>query len=422
MAEATWRLRRHQGQLYKNQSRWNLNVCHRRFGKTVYEIVKLVTATLECPLNDPRFAYIAPFRNQAKSIAWDYLKAYSKQIPRAKPNEAELRVDYPNGGRISLYGSDKPDNIRGIYLDGCVMDEYAQIKPSLFGEVIRPLLTDRKGWADFTGTPKGRNHFWDLNNIALENEDGDWSHNIFRASETGIIDAKELASARKIMSEDQYMQEFECSWTAAVQGAYFAKEMAAIREKGQIGPVPYEPVAEVHTCWDLGLNDTTVIWFFQMIGKEVRFIDYYENNGEKLAHYAQVLKDKQVENGYLYGNHYLPHDVEVKELQTGRSREDALKSMGVSPIKKVKRINHKEDGIEMARQKIPTCWFDEKKCFDGVRALENYQKEWDDKRQVFKSTPLHNWASNPADAFMQFAQGVQPSKIWTPLNVEPDIV
>lgn len=372
---------------------------------------------MQNPLEQPRYAYIAPFRNQAKLIAWDYLKKFSKPIIGTTFNEAELRADYPNGARIQLFGADKPDGIRGVYMDGVVLDEYAQIKPSLFGEVIRPLLSDRKGWCDFTGTPKGRNHFWEL--FEQVKSDSDWSVNIFKASETKIIDDGELASAQRLMSKDQYEQEFECSWTAAVQGAYYADIIAKMRDDGQITRVPYEASSEVHTFWDLGRNDTTAIWFMQQIGRENRFIDFYENNGEGLAHYAKVLKDKD----YVYGKHYLPHDVEVTELTTNKSRKETLESFGIKPLVVVKRVSDINEGIELTRQKLPTCYFDEARCKEGLRALENYQKEWDDKRQVFRSYPLHNWASNPADAFRQFAQADLNKDDWgKPIDFEIDII
>lgn len=388
--------------LHRSQKRFNLNVCHRRFGKTVFEINKLLKAAIENPLNNPRYAYIAPFFKQAKTIAWDYLKYFASPIPGAKFNESELRADLPNGARITLFGADNPDALRGIYLDGCVLDEYAQIRPSMLPEIIRPALSDRKGWLDVTGTPKGRNHFWELLEAVKDNEE--WQINIYRASETGIVDEQELRAARDIMSADQYEQEFECSFTAAIQGAYFAEQLSKATEEGRILNIPIEPSIPVNTFWDLGRNDTTAIWFHQRVGMENRFIDFYEMNGESLHHYAKVLRDK----GYLYGEHYLPHDVAVTELTTNKSRRETLEESGVRPLIVVPRVSEKGEAIEMARRVIPSCWFDKNRCKDGIRALENYRKEWDDKRQVFRDRPLHDWASNPADAFMQFAQGYEP--------------
>jgi len=406
--------REHQLILHEIEKRWMLTICHRRFGKTVYAINKLVKANFMCQLERPRHAYIAPFLKQAKQIAWDYLKHYSRPIPGIEINEAELRVDYPNGGRIRLYGADNPDSLRGIYLDGVEFDEYAQIPPKLFSEVIRPALSDRKGWAEFMGTPKGRNHFHELYDKIKNNHH--WAVNIFKASETELVDKEELESARDIMTDDEYSQEYECSFTAAIQGSYFAKELSKIRSNtpSQITNIPIEKV-EVNTFWDLGRNDTTAIWFHQRVGKENRFIDFYETNGEGLEHYARILKEK----GYLYGTHYLPHDVNVTDLSRGdnKSRKQILESLGVKPINVVPRVADINKGIEQTRQSFPSCWFDEVRCKDGLRGLEGYRKAYDEKNQVFKNHPLHDWCSNPADAFRQFAQGYSDRK-WGKLKYQ----
>lgn len=396
--------REQQLKLHESTARFNLNICHRRFGKTVFEINKLIRAAVENSQQSPRYAYIAPLLKQAKTIAWDYLKFFCRPIPGVSFNESELRADLPNGARVQLFGADNPDALRGVYLDGCVLDEYAQIRPSLLPEIIRPALSDRKGWLDVTGTPKGRNHFWELMESVKDSKD--WSINIFRASQTGIVDEEELRAAREIMTADQFEQEFECSFTAAVQGAYFADQMSQAEKDGRILNIPVEPSIPVNTFWDLGRNDTTAIWFHQRVGMENRFIDFYEMNGESLHHYAQVLRNK----GYLYGDHYLPHDVVVTELTTNKSRKETLEQSGINPLVVVPRVREKGEAIEMARRSIPSCWFDKERCKDGIRALENYRKEWDDKRQVFRDRPLHDWASNPADAFMQFAQGFESQK------------
>lgn len=389
-----------QKQLFKDRKRWNVNVCHRRFGKTVYELNAMIRLALECPLERPQYAYISPYLKQSKAIAWDYLLHYTAPIPGRKVNQSELRVDLPNGARIRLYGADNPDALRGIYLDGVVMDEYAQIQPSLFPEVIRPALSDRKGWADFTGTPKGQNHFYDLYLRALSQPD--WKVSIFRASETGIVDPDELRAAQAMMSEDEYLQEFECSWTAAIKGSYYGDLLAMSLKQGRIGNVPVAHSVPVNTFFDLGMNDTTAIWFHQQTApSEHRFIDYYENSGEDLAHYARVLQNK----GYLYGEHYFPHDVKVKELTSGMSRLQKLHELGITNTVVVPRVDNINEGIEMTRSILPFCHFDKESCEFGLRALQEYQKAWDDKMQVFRTKPLHNWASNGADAFRQFAQG-----------------
>lgn len=185
------------------------------------------------------------------------------------------------------------------------------------------------------------------------------------------------------------------------EGAYYADMMKKAREENRICSIPIDPSVPVNTFWDLGRNDSTAIWFHQQVGKEHRFVDHYEMSGEGLQHYARILKEKE----YFYGKHYLPHDVEVTELTTNKSRKRTLEDLGVKPLVTVKRVKDINEGIEMTRQKIPMCYFDENRCKDGIRALTKYHKEWDDKRQVYRSYPLHDWSSNSADAFRQFAQG-----------------
>ena len=395
-----------QKSIHARLKRFNLLVLHRRAGKTVLAINQLIKWVMTCEKDRPRGAYIAPLYRQAKSIAWDYLQFYCRAIPGADFNQAELRVDLPGGGRIQLFGADNPDSLRGLYFDGVVIDEVAQISPSLFPEIIRPAIADRKGAVLFLGTPKGRNYFHDLYMDVRNNPD--WLVEVHRASETGIIEEDELAAARAAMSEDVYQQEFECSWTAAVKGTYYGDLINKAREEGRLCSIPIESKVPVHTFWDLGRNDSTSIWFMQQVGLERRFIDYYECNGEGLDHFARVLKDK----GYLYGDHYLPHDVEVTELSTNDNRREILERLGVRPIKVVPRVSSVQEGIELVRQELPSCWFDEVRTDYGLRCLENYAKDWDETRQVFRSTPRHDQFSHGADAFRMFAQGYSPNRGW----------
>lgn len=392
---------------HKRQNRWSVLVCHRRAGKTVATVNDLIMGAGKCGLPNPRFAYIAPLFNQAKDIAWSYVRAYTQFIPGAQYNETELRVDLPGGARIRLYGADNPDRMRGLYLDGVVMDEFADMDPRIWAEVIRPALSDRKGWAVFIGTPKGKNAFWDIYDAATK--DPDWLTLMLPADKSGLIDASELADARKSMSEDQFAQEYLCSFQAAIQGAYYGKEMAYLEKEGRTTkPVPYEPIVPVHTAWDLGIDDSTAIWCVQVIGKEVRLIDYYENSGEGLAHYANWLRSKP----YSYGDHYLPHDAEVKELGTGKSRVETLAGLGIRA--RVIPVQRVEDGINAARLLLPKCWFDKDKTARGVSALQQYRHEWDDKLKAFKARPLHDWTSHAADSFRYLALGLdtQPKREW----------
>lgn len=197
---------------HDTEKRWSCIVAHRRCGKTVASVRQLERAALRCSLPNPRFAYIAPLYKQAKDIAWQYVKDGVRPLVEfgAKINESELRVDYPNGGRVRLYGADNPDSLRGIYLDGVVLDEYADMKPSMWSEVIRPALSDRQGWACFIGTPKGRDAFYQVWREAQKDEA--WFTLELRATRTGILPESELAAARRQMSESEFMREYECSF------------------------------------------------------------------------------------------------------------------------------------------------------------------------------------------------------------------
>ena len=390
-----------QQDIHDQLKRWSVVVCHRRFGKTVFAINHILRDCLTSTKERPRYAYLAPTYKQAKTIAWDYLQHYSRPIPGIVINQSELRIDYPNGGRIQLFGCDTPDALRGIYLDGCILDEYAQMPSSLFGEVLRPALSDRKGWALFIGTPKGKNAFYDLYEHA--SNDDKWFTIVHRASETGIVEDEELDDAKGMMTEAEYEQEYECSWSAAIRGAVYGKEMAACIRDKRIGFVPIEPSIPVHTFWDLGIADAMTIWFVQAVGKEIRFINYYEHNGEGMAHYISYLDQFKRDHNISYGDHFAPHDIEVRELSSGKSRRDTALKMGINfrvvPQHKV------ADGLEATRRLFNRFWFDEKRCKHGLECISQYRYDYDEKRGVFRDTPLHDWASHCADALRQLSMG-----------------
>jgi phage terminase large subunit len=339
--------------------------------------------------------------NQAKDIAWSYLLQYTDCFgPERKVNASELWVELPNNGaRVRIYGADNPDRLRGIYLDGAVLDEFGDMDPTVWTQVIRPALSDRKGWAVFIGTPKGKNTFHTL--WVNAEDDPDWFRLSLKASETRLLDDKELADAKKMMSDDEYAQEYECSFEAAVRGAYYGKEMNALEAGEQITNVPHDPRLQVHTAWDLGIADSTVIWFLQTVGRETRVIDVLKGEGVGLDWYAKRLQERD----YLWGNHYVPHDAEVRELGTGKSRLEVLSGLGINGT--VCPSVPVEDGIQAVRMLLPLCYFDRTKCKEGIEALRMYRREYDDKRQEFRPRPLHDWTSHYADAFRYFAVGHQ---------------
>ena len=375
-------------------------VTHRRAGKTVACINALQRAAIECSRIRPRFAYLSPFLKQSKTVAWDYLRAAMAPLRSlgATVHESELRVDYPRGEQVRLYGADNADALRGIYLDGIVLDEYADMDPRVWSEIIRPALADRAGWAVFIGTPKGRNAFFELWRRAQSDEN--WFSLMLKASDTGLIPANELELAKRDLSEEQYAQEFECSFEAAVVGSYYGKLLARAEEERRIAAVPHDPAAAVWTAWDLGIRDATAIWFAQLIGREIRIIDYYEASGVDLAHYARALAARP----YVYAGHIVPHDAQAKELGTGKSRLEVLASLGLKGLQ-IAPMHRLEDGINAVRVFLPKCWFDAHKCARGIDALKLYRAEVDERRPdpagapLLKPQPVHDWTSHAADSF-----------------------
>lgn len=378
---------------HNRQERWAVLVCHRRAGKTVACVADLVLSALATTKPDARYAYVCPQYNQAKDVAWLYIKRLTADIPNVQYNESELRADLPNGARIRLYGADNPDRLRGLYLDGVILDEYADMRSSVWGEVIRPMLADRKGWAVFIGTPKGHNEFYSCWRDAQLNPS--WFKLMLKASNSGLIDENELIDARKGMTDDQYEQEFECSFEAAIAGAYYSKDL----DESRIINVEYNPSNPVYTAWDIGYSDDTAIWFWQVVSGEVHVIDFYSANGYGVPHYVDVLNEK----GYNYaklGNKpflWLPHDARAKTFASGgKSTQEQFMSFGYTS--RIVPELSLQDGIQALRMVLRKTYFDAEKCRDGIESLKLYRREWDDGKKVFRDRPLHDWTSHAADA------------------------
>lgn len=380
--------------------RWGCVVAHRRAGKTVAFVNDLIKGAMECQLPRPQLAYIAPFRDQAKRVAWDYLKHYSQPLWEAQPNESELSVRLLGQRKVSLFGADNADALRGIYLDGAVQDEFGDFRPSVWGNVIRPALSDRKGWALFGGTPKGRNEFWEVRERARKHPE-EWFLLELRASESGILDEQELDEARKQLTPEQYAQEFECDFAAALPGAYFGREMVAAERSGRITAVPRDEAIPVHTAWDIGYRDDTAIWWYQVVRGEIHLIDFHASSGQSIQFYAELIQSK----GYNYGKHYLPHDAKAKTLASGgKSIVEQMAALlgGFSSLAIVPNLEI-QDGIQAARAALPRCWFDEAKCYEGLESLRQYQREYDEDKKAFREKPRHDWTSHAADAFRTMA-------------------
>ena len=391
-------------------------VMHRRAGKTVMCINDLIDKAIQNKRPRPRYAYIAPFYGQAKDVAWTYLKDYAAPLIE-KVMESELSVRLMNGALIRLYGADNPDSLRGVYFDGVILDEYGDMSPRLFGEVISPTLTDRLGWVAFIGTVKGPNHFYDLWNSATENPL--WYTKMLKASESNLIPPEELEMLRNQPGSDEgtHAQEFECDWGAAIKGAYYTTQL---NQLNQVGSYPYDPNKSVHLAFDIGYTDDTSIWFFQNNGREIAIIDFYTESGKSVNEVMEFLRTKP----YAYGTFYLPHDAKNKSFQTGKSTRELMVAAGAQ-TRIVPQLSI-QDGIQAVRKTLPQCYFNisNPDVKFGLNALRLYQREWDDKKRMFKDAPKHDWASNPADAFRYLALAVNPASVKTQstlLNVKKEV-
>ncbi len=384
---------------HDRSQRWACIVAHRRAGKTTACIHELQRGALRCGSERARFAYVSPFRSQSKAVAWDICRAAFDplRVIGATANESELRIDYPNGGQVRLHGADNPDSLRGIGLDGVVLDEYSQCDPRVWTEILRPALSDRKGWAVFIGTPRGHNAFYDIWTDATKS--ADWFTLRLKASETGILPEDELAIMRAQMSEEEYAQEYETSFEAAIVGAYWGKLMSQADADKRITAVPYDPAARVSTAWDIGITDPTAIWFWQEVGREIHLIDYVEQSGADIGQFVKLLESKP----YLYEDHVFPHDAWGTEKQTGMSTVEFIESN--LKLKGIKRApTHRvEDGIAAVSTLLPRCWFDAGRCAHGIEVLKMYRSEYSTKLETLKPAPIHDWASHGADAMRYLA-------------------
>jgi len=411
--EIPYKPREHQLKVHEllEGKRFAVVVAHRRFGKTVAALNHLIRDAVLNEKETPRYAYIAPTYGQAKRVAWDYLVKYTTPLGGTN-NISELRVDFW-GRRIQLYGSDNPDSLRGQFFDGVIIDEVGDQNPKIWTDIVRPALTDRKGWCLFIGTPKGHNHFKELRDRAA-NEDG-WGLLEFKASETGVVDETELKAAKNEMGESKYRQEFECSFDAPIEGSYYGEILNELEDKKHMQEIPREELSRTFTAWDLGMGDSTSIWVAQLVGTEVRLIDYYENHGVGLDHYVKWIKD----NDYLKAEHILPHDVRVRELGTGKSRLEMLEEAGLE-VKIAPRMGL-DDGIQAVRRLLPRCWFNLPQVQTGLNCLRNYRRDYDEKRKIFYERPLHDWSSHGSDSFRYLALGLDEGhSTWSkPINQTP---
>ena len=398
-------------QWHSRSQRWSVLVVHRRGGKTVSGINELIKEAMKCQLKAPRFAYLAPYRKQAKEIAWDYLKQYTAPIPGRVVSESELHVKLPNEGRITLYGADNAEALRGIYLDGIIIDEPADMDASVWSSVIRPALSDRRGWATWIGTPKGRNSFFRLYDRAVN--DPEWFTMILPASRSNIIAQDELESARKSMNESEYNREYECSFEAAIAGSIYGDAIAKLRANNQIQD--YEPDNDLpfDTFWDVGDSDFTCIWLVQFEGRHINLIDYYSASGQTTGHYASKVREWGDKYRTTVRTNFLPHDAD--HIRRGGSWRTDLTNAGLSHITIVPRTPDIWLGINELRSLLPRCYIHKTNCSktfgstdnsapSGLDCLEYYHKREETDRDTIYEKPVHDEFSHGADALRTMSE------------------
>ena len=377
--------------LHASPLRWKVIVAHRRAGKTTAALNHLIiSAVRDTGIPNRRYAFIAPTYKQAKNVAWDILKHFARQIPGTECRETELMVRFWNGSSITLYGADNPDRLRGMGLAGVVFDEYSQQPSNIFTEIVRPMLSDTGGYAIWIGTPKGRNEFWRLFEKAQQNLD--WLAMQLTVRDTGVVSDVELADAKKNMSDDEFQQEWFCSFDASIKGSVYGRELAGLRQSGRAAIVPHRPDELVYTVWDLGIGVALAVGFFQKIEQNVHMIDYWQGTDrESLPDAIRVVKGKL----YNYQKHFAPHDIQTREISSGATRNSIAAGLGIhfSVVPPVALAG----GIEKAKLFLARLWVDEKNCQLWLDAISQYQRVWDDARGVFKNEPQHDWTSHAAD-------------------------
>lgn len=378
---------------------------HRRSGKDKSDLN--FTISKMYPENNGRigtYFHLFPTYAQAKKVIWDGIdKEGNKVMDHFPPplvadkNETELQVTLTNGSIYQLIGTDKIDSIVGTNPVGCVFSEYALQNPKAW-DLLRPILLENGGWASFNYTPRGNNHGKQLYEMAKENPN--WYCSLLTVDDTRKDDGSPVITPEMIqgerdegMAEELIQQEYYCSFEGYQLGSYYSKQMLAAQKEGRISDVPWDPRVPVITLWDIGIGDTTAIWFVQRIGQRINVIDYYETSGEGVAYYAKFLKEKP----YVYARHYWPHDGRNREFGTGMVRRDVGENLSLYPIDIVPR-GDVDEGIEAVRNLLARCWFDQTKCWQGLNALKSYAKEWDVDRREFKNKPHHDWSSHGADA------------------------
>lgn len=425
-----WRPRPYQRPLWdylESGGKRAVAVWHRRSGK---DDVDLHWTAVAAHQRIGTYWYLLPQATQARKAIWEAVNPHTgkrrideafPQALRARTRENEMFIRFQNGSTWQVVGSDRYDALVGAPPVGVVFSEWALSDPQAWA-YMRPIMAENGGWALFNYTPRGRNH--GLTTLETAKTEPSWFGEVLTVEQTGVFTPEILDQERRELilehgddfGEALFQQEYFCSFQAAVIGAYYGREMVNADSDGRIGKVPWEPSVPVDTAWDLGIGDSTAIWFCQRVAKEWRLIDYIENNSVGLDWYVKELRERP----YVYGEHILPHDAEVRSLNDGKTRVETLHSLGLTQTKTLPR-RRLEEGTNAARLVLPRCWFDAVKCAKGIEALRSYRRNYDQRLKVFSDQPLHDWASHAADAFRYLAQGLDAERFIAAQNTQPRV-
>ena len=389
-----------------------IGIFHRRAGKDDIMLHRAAVAAFERPAT---YWHALPEYAQARKAIWNAVNSHTgkRRIDEAFPdalrentNDNEMFIRFKNGATWQVIGSDRYNSLVGAGVAGVSFSEWALCNPSSWG-YIRPMMEENNGWASFITTPRGRNHAYDMLQMAEKNPK--WFSQVLSIYDTGALTPEQIEESLEeyvaLYGEDvggaQFQQEYGCSFNAAILGAFYAREMLAIRNEGRIDPtLEALPDRPVHRAWDIGVRDDTSIWWFQVVGGQVFILDCYSTNGVGIDHYAEVCEQRAAENGWISGTDFVPHDAKVKEWGTGRTRVETMQGFGLKP--QLVPMAGLLDGINAVRRTLPLCVF-HPRAEAGLAALEQYRREWDDDKKTFKANPLHDFTSHLADAFRYLA-------------------
>lgn len=399
---------------HARKHRFAVVVAHRRAGKTESCIAELVRQAMGNPFKDSMYAYIAPFMGQAKRVAWARLqKSIGPELLKlCKVRETDSTVTFPNNATIHILGADNADALRGSGWDGIILDEVGDMAPSVWPLVIRPALADRLGWAVFIGTPKGMTGLFYKQREKARKSPDKWFYMELKASESGLLAASEIEDIKNELDEDEWLQELECSFEAAVKGTYYGKIMVEMEKQEKITTFDHVKAAPVHLAFDLGYTDSTVAWFFQVINGRLDVVDHYEVTGLAIKDIAAEIQARAAVMGYQLGDWWLPHDAEHKSIQTGKTVVDQLIDFGIkrAAIRKVPEEKLYQ-GIQATRKTLPFMRIHSTNCYNGLEALKAYSKKWNSKLATFGREPKHDWASHSADAMRYLSLVVRDEDI-----------